>query len=511
MNEQTKKETAQTADPKKTGQPGPAKKMKLSTKFRHGGASVLMTVIFIAIVVVINLIAGALSNRFPSLDVDMTAQKINTLSEDALTAAKSVTTDTDILLLAKEEEVDSIVNAGDMKYSQVVALAKKMQEANSKIHVSFMDLDTNPQFVQQYTDYHPARGDVLVRSDKRVKKLGLTTDLFSQTQNSSTGQYEYSSKVDGALANALTIVSMDKVPTVSVATGHEELLNSAARTAFDQNLKDHGFDVVEFNVLTDAIPDGTDVVMIPTPFTDYTEAEITKLRDFLSDETATNSRTVFYTADYRQDSLPVLNSFLEEWGAQPQTGIVAETDTNNVMPGSDATAIFVDSVNEQFKNSYSYLCSPVSTPINLLFQANDSISASALWQSKDSAYVLVDENSDATKKSAQNVATLSTKMIKKNDEYVNERVVVFGSSFAFTDSMVSSSTFGNKQFFTDLFSSLTGADTSKVYVAPVKVNNYDISASASLVNGLGLGVFTVLIPLVILGFGLFIFLRRRHL
>jgi hypothetical protein len=352
---------------------------------------------------------------------------------------------------------------------------------------------------------------VLVRSDKRVKKLGLTTDLFSQTQNSSTGQYEYSSKVDGALANALTIVSMDKVPTVSVATGHEELLNSAARTAFDQNLKDHGFDVVEFNVLTDAIPDGTDVVMIPTPFTDYTEAEITKLRDFLSDETATNSRTVFYTADYRQDSLPVLNSFLEEWGAQPQTGIVAETDTNNVMPGSDATAIFVDSVNEQFKISYSYLCSPVSTPINLLFQANDSISASALWQSKDSAYVLVDENSDATKKSAQNVATLSTKMIKKNDEYVNESVVVFGSSFAFTDSMVSSSTFGNKQFFTDLFSSLTGADTSKVYVAPVKVNNYDISASASLVNGLGLGVFTVLIPLVILGFGLFIFLRRRHL
>ncbi|WP_099205023.1 Gldg family protein [Scatolibacter rhodanostii] len=483
-----------------------------STKFKHGTSSVIMTVVFLCIIIVVNILASVLTDRFPSLNIDLTSQKINTLSEDAVEIAKSVQTDTQIIILASEDNADQLLNSGDMQYSQVITLAKKLQEVNSKIQVSFVDLDTNPQFTQEYSEYSLSTGSVIVKSNKRIKVLAPMVDLFSATQNQQTGGYDYTSKVDGALANALSLVNLEKVPTMAVANGHEELLVSTARAAFDKNLSDRGIDVVEFNIMTDDIPENADIIMIPTPSTDYTEAEITKLRTFLSDETAENSRSILYTADYSQPTMPTLESFLEEWGVKLQKAVVVETNTDHVLPGGDASIIFVNSSSELLsKNSYSYLVAPVAAPMELLFSGNDSISTTALWTSYDSTYVMENEDSDTSKTDAYPVATMSTKAVKKNGEYVNENVIVFSSSVAFTDNFINSSTFANKQFFTDLFSNLTGSDMSQVYIAPVTVNQYDIAASASVMNILGFGVFTVAIPLVIIAFGLVIFLRRRHL
>lgn len=63
----------------------------------------------------------------------------------------------------------------------------------------------------------------MVKTDKRHKTLAVT-DLFSIQQDSSTQQYNYYSKVDGALANALYLVNLDTVPVVAFATGHNEML-----------------------------------------------------------------------------------------------------------------------------------------------------------------------------------------------------------------------------------------------------------------------------------------------
>ena len=55
-----------------------------SNKFKRGGMATLMSVVFIAIVVVLNILITALSNRFPSMNFDMTAQGLNTLSDQSL-------------------------------------------------------------------------------------------------------------------------------------------------------------------------------------------------------------------------------------------------------------------------------------------------------------------------------------------------------------------------------------------------------------------------------------------
>ena len=61
-----------------------------SNRFKRGGMSTLLSVVFIAIVVAVNVGVTVLTDRFPSLDIDMTAQGLNTLSDQAVEIAKEM-------------------------------------------------------------------------------------------------------------------------------------------------------------------------------------------------------------------------------------------------------------------------------------------------------------------------------------------------------------------------------------------------------------------------------------
>ena len=53
-------------------------------KFKHGSVSVALTVLIIAAVVILNVIASALATRFSWMYLDMTAEGLYTLSDDCI-------------------------------------------------------------------------------------------------------------------------------------------------------------------------------------------------------------------------------------------------------------------------------------------------------------------------------------------------------------------------------------------------------------------------------------------
>ena len=155
-------------------------------KFKHGSLAVVFTVVFIAVIIVINVLVSALTTRFPSMNFDLTKEGLNTLSDEATDVAKEIVNETTIYVIG----------------SEVANLADRLHELNDKIKVEYIDPDMNPQFISDYAGDALTTGKVMVKTDKRHKTLAVT-DLFSIQQDSSTGQYNYYSKVDGALANAL--------------------------------------------------------------------------------------------------------------------------------------------------------------------------------------------------------------------------------------------------------------------------------------------------------------------
>lgn len=486
-------------------------------KFKRGGMATTLSVVFIAIVVALNLLVSALTDRFPSLDIDLTAQKVNSLSDQALEIAKNVDREVTIYLIGTQEGYEqnqiysSYVQRG-MQYSQVSSLVKRLVEANPLISMEYVDPDTNPEFISQYESDSLATGKVLVESDLRHTVLTVN-DLFIINQE--TGS-TINSKVDSALAGALELVNMDTVPVMSIITGHGEMLSTSNMAAFVDNMEQNNFQVEEVDILTQEIPENTQVLMIATPTTDFSTEEIDKIRAYLDDETRDQQVTLLVSAYPSQGELPNLAAFLEEWGVQVGTGVVAETDSN--YAAYDARGVQVTaSPLVLTSNTYSRLLSYYSAPITLTFEENNGISTTPLWTTQASAYVIT---ADMTEEDAANpetgeqvVASLSSKDVEVNGETYARNVVVFGSSDLFTDNFMGTSAFEDSTYMNDLLLDLTDTDASAVVTVEeeeVETMQLDVSASTGAVSLLGI-LFTGGIPVVILLVGLGIYLKRRHL
>lgn len=517
--EATEEEPEHAETPAVEKQPAPKAPKARGNKLKRGGVTTLMAVIFIAIVVVVNILVGALTERFPSMNVDLTAEKLNTLSDQALEIAKSVENETNIYLIGTEEaylqnRLGAQYAQYGMDYSQVATLAEKLQEANPKIHTEFIDPDTNPKFISDHAEDELTSGCVLLETEARHRVLDIS-DLFAMRSNQTTYQQEIVSQVDSALAGALEQVNMQNVPLIAVATGHNEMLNSTALSAFNDLMERQNFEVREIDFLTEEIPAETQVLMIPTPQNDYTTEEIEKLRAYLDDDSSEAHKTILVTFHTTQEKLPKLEGFLEEWGFSLGEGMVAETDESRMM-AAYPSFMLVNAKQDKVltDGSYQNLAVRESRPMSLLFSNNNNIAAYPLWSTADSAYVYVDESSAENPEiGEQTVAAMADTYKSINGDNWRRSVVVFGSSFVFTDSFISAPAYGDSNYIRDLLQYATGTDGSQVTVQTKQVQTrvLDVSAPQSTVVLLGLGVFTIGIPLVIVVIGLVVFLKRRHL
>lgn len=490
-------------------------------KFKHGSLSVVFTAVFIAVIILINIVTTALVNRFPSMNIDLTLEGLNTLSEEALEVAKGVENDTTIYIIGSEDAIrnNQVYASYGLKYSQVANLAERMAEANGKIKVQFVDPDRSPQFISQYSEEALASGKVMIQTEKRHKVLSVT-DMFSIQQDSNTGSVTYYSMVDGALANALYLVNLDTVPVVAMATGHGEMLSEEQGTiaALSGLLEDNNFLVTTFDIRSDEIPADASVIFIGTPTADYTEAEIDKIEAFITDEAMASSRTLYFTGYPTQnwDSMPNLRNFLSEWGLEPQSGVLQESDSGNYIStgGGQAVNIYANVSTTVFQETYEKLIMPASVPVELGFKANNEIVTYSLVETADTAYVtgIEEEASEDPETGVYTIMALAQRYMNNNGS-IQANVVFDGCSSNYLASFLSNTTFGNKAFVTDLFKTITNVNDERVglTVKQTQTNVLDISASAGVILIVGLFLFVIVVPIAVLAAGLVIFLRRRHL
>lgn len=499
-------------------------------KFKHGSASVIFTAVFIAVIIVVNVLVSVLTTRFPSLNFDMTREGLNTLSEDSLEVAHNVEMETTIYLIGSEEAYrdDQIYSSYGLQYSQIANLAERLREANRRIDVQFIDPDLNPQFISQYSE-NLYSGSIVVQTDRRHKVLDVN-DLFGYNTNSNTGETNYYSKADGALANAIYLVNLDNVPVVAFATGHSEMLTESNLSSFTGLLEDNNFEVKTFDFLLEEIPEDASIVFFGVPTTDFTSEEITKLDKFLSEEPEEggrdNSRTLFFAAYPTQnwEQMKNLASFLEEWGLRAQSNVIFESDESHIIAtyNSDPRYIFAevntDTTASILSESYENLLMPNSAPVERLFNANSDIVTYSLVASSNTAYVLTEEEM-AQGVLPENPETDSYTIVAVAQKYMNNygtirsNIIVDGCAEGFLSSYLGNATFGNQAFTTALIRQLSDSTDTRqgLSISQTQINTIDITASASVMYMVGFILFTVLVPLAVLVVGLVIFLRRRHL
>lgn len=496
---------------KKEKKKGSLKARINSPKFKHGAMATGLTAGFIVIVILVNVVVSILGERFPSINVDMTRSGSNTLTEEALEVIDSVDQKTEIFLIGSESELSSVE-----VYAQLQNMLKRIVERNGNISYEIVDPVDNPGFMANYTEDELSTGEVLVRTEKRYRIITQST-LFPVSTDSTTYEQVTYNDSSAALANAISAVNSDAIPVIAVDTGHSPMMSVDSLTA---ELEENNFEIQEFNLLTDEIPENAQVILLPSPSADLTEDEVQRLNDYLNDDTASEYRNLMVLYTPQMQELPNLATLMSEWGMEvaPQTEVVATSEGSYVQYADYMIASTTDEVDLQGQSSYGYLLAPMSCPVDILWNGRNEITTSSLLVSPEDAerlqYDAGSDDMETISSGQETIIGMGTKMIKYgSNAYRNSNVVAMGCGLFVDGNFLNASAFSNADYCVDLFKYLTNTTGTGSAVPSNMVELYaqDITMSDAEAKGWGLYTFMIGIPVAFLVVGVVVFFKRRHL
>ncbi len=548
---QEKAKPAPALDPEDMEQPEKAKKKREHKKLKHGAMSTVYTVIFVAAVVLVNIIAGIIFDRYP-ITFDLTKNNKYSISEQSEEYIEKIDCDITIRVFAEE---DAFVAVNDYT-KQANEVIKRCCQKNKHITAEYIDIDKNPDIVSEYADQEIQQYSIIVETPslddsgkqmkdsdgkplKRIRSISLM-DLISfksefeeQVQqgygmsasdyilamcgNNETyafaqavqSGYVEASTADQAFLSALMAVSDPDPVVVSVLNGRNE---AADLSYLRKLLLANGYSVKDVNITSEDIPADTDMCIIPAPTSDYMEAEITKVDEFVNNH-GNMGKHLMYIASYNQQSTPNLDEFLEEYYLAVGEGVICENDAEHYY--TQAFYTIADDISESFADdidvSNSKLIIRGSRPVKLLAEGEKGkMKIEAYVKSTANAYVADTQTGEAMENGQQVYAAMSSKVAFTDDGgAVYSNVFVVGG-----DSMVGSSElmynqFQNRTYILSVINGMTGKTTNGITVEPKVITGNIFDITAEQIRLLKI-IFIGVIPLATLTTGLVIWLRRKN-
>ncbi|MFA9379920.1 MAG: Gldg family protein [Acetanaerobacterium sp.] len=484
------------------------KRLFQSRRFKYGGFATLIAVGFVAAVVILNVIASVLVDRYP-LTIDMTKEGIFGLSDQTVNYIKELDQDVDIIVLSNKEDY---LNSGDY-FAQAITVLDNYQKYSDHIKIQYLDILKDPAIVSQYPELQLTSGDILIKTDKRSKKLA-TSDLFNTEMD-----YNYyqevitSSKAEQVVSSSIEYVTADQTILVSLITGHDEIESTGLASILSLN----NYDTVSQRILSEDINPDAQFIVVNSPKRDYTPEEIKRLDTFL-DNGGNYGKTLLYFAGDDQPALPNLEAFLQEWGIAVGEGTVYETDTNLLASATNPFYAFVnfqgDDYTERLSGRDLNVLMPYGRPLSTIFEAKGNISTETLLSYSDASYLYPADPEEGYAPSTNDEKGPFGALIRgEKTRYdgttpLTSRVFVFASSMAVDEDFTSITVVGNGEYAVSLLNTVS-EKKSGLNIVSKTVGASQISVTAAQGITLGL-VFMILLPLAVLVFGIVVWMKRRN-
>ncbi len=487
------------------------KKRKINTKrLQYGSISLVLTIVFIAVIVFVNAGATYLTNRY-SLKADISAAGYYEISEQTETMLKNLTEPVTCYILMSETEVQQ-----STAYSVSAEFLKRFETiSNGMFRIEYVDVYKNPTFMNQYDkNTGIAVGSFIIQTEKRYRVCSLydlyeISNTYDDKGNVKT-QYLSGFKADEQFATMLHYVTTGELPTVAFITGHGETYGKDFKKLFDSN----NFEVTELNLMLAEIPSGTDMIVIGSPYYDYSPEEIEKLdKYFLKDF---GSAIVLMSFD--ADKLNNLEAYFAEWGVEFTNTLVLDsaralTFQPMVVPYIQKTEL---SDTMTFTTN-TLLCTPYSRAINVLWDQRSARSTSVELLTSDTSYAKAYTN-DKTNSTFQkeegdasgpfNVCVLSEYWEWINNRAYYSRILFCGAPAIAEDSMMETSALYNKQYITAAISYLTPS-TDAVTLTARDLTSTQMAVLDEQANII-LIVLVIVLPVLVLALGVVVWLKRRN-
>lgn len=518
-------ENAPAESEAKAKKPAKAKRAFNVRSFRHGTLSVVLTVIFVAAVVVLNVIVGIISERFDTT-ADLTDSGFYTLDEDAENYIKNTLSgDVSVTVLATESEFE----AQGTYFKQVNEILKKMTMASDHVTLDYIDLNQNPNYSAQFKGETLAAGYIVVESPETGRHRILTRGDYLAV-NSSLSSYDSSvieqyiqyygssviegSNIEQAAVSAMMYVSNSDLVRVAFTEGYGEADSSALQKALERN----GYDVLTVNLTTDEIPDDVDFVVVFGPKYDIDNENLSKL-DRFADNGGEYGKNVFYFASVDQEKTPNIDAFLADWGFEIGYSAVGQSDSSYLISSYTSYAHLQQIMDTPYTEttylSQLYTFGAYLRPVIQLWDdgARGGVEQKVLMTTYDNAFLCPLDLADGEEFSLDTAesGTFIDAAIAYRVHATNQKLsqlAVFGSTELAGSSFMSTSNANNQDFFINLFNYISGKEDG-IVIKSKTVSAPTFEMNAQTANTLAV-VLCVAVPAAVIVLGIVIWVRRRH-
>lgn len=463
-----------------------------SKKFRYGGYATLLSAVVIGVLILINLVVGEIP-----LKLDLTENKLFSFSEQTLEILKTLQEDVTIYSLNEPGKEDAVI----------YEILKKYRDSSARISLKQIDPYKNPGFVKQYEKggENLSVGSVIVAGSSRYKVIP-SYDLVNFDFNSGQAQ---SLAVEQRITSAVQYVVTGESPVVYLLQGHGE---KELFYEIKNQLEKENYQIKELTLLPkEEVPEDAALLLINSPKRDLSGEEEEKIRKFLS-----GKGKALFLMDLSTEEMPNFKALFKSFGIALRPVLVVEGDSSMhagnpvwLLPKLEEHEITAPLKKEELP-----VLIPGAQSIEELEVKKRSLEIKPLLVTSGEAWGKVNLNSEKIEKEEGDLrgpfhlaVTVSEKDPADYGKTTRKMVVVANSYFV-TSQFVTQIP-GNMDLLLNSMRWLREKDDN-LTIRPKSLMTFRLR-----INGfqalLFSGIVVVVIPLSILGAGLLVWLRRRHL
>ena len=472
-NEQIKKESKE--------------KMPLNKKYlRNGSYSTLLIVIFVAIVVVINMIVGKLPSKYTQIDIS--DQQLYSIGDETKKVLNNLDKDVTIYQIAQSGSEDETISN----------LLQKYADESKHVKVELKDPVVSPKFVSEYTSDQVSSNSLIVACGDRNKVVNYN-DMYESTMDYNTYSYQTTGfDGEGQITSAIAYVTTENLPVLYTLEGHgEKELDSTIK----EDIEKANMEVKTLNLISEgSVPDDAACLLIDSPSSDISEDEKTALLDYLE-----NGGKAMVFSDYTESTLSNFAAVLENYGVKAADGIVFEGDNQHygmqmpyyLLPTVNST----DASSETASSGY-YIIMPYAQGIQKLDDVRDTVTVEDILTTSDSAYSKTNLQSETLEKEDGDVEgpfALGVSIKEDVGDGKKTQIIYYSSSYIMDSQMNQLVSGGNEKLVTESLNSMVSTEETTTVSIPSKslevsyltISDYDASFWKICTIGLIPGIFLV--------------------
>ena len=340
----------------------------------------------LAVLVLVNLLCGALGERF-YFKYDMTRARVFALSSQTTAILKELPEAVTITLLSDRADMSMVVTDDDTGVWYQLAdvrdfLEKCVATANDNLRLQYIDPDLNPGWVRE-RDLTEQAGyySIIVESGRRTKILSVR-DLFeTQMLYDVDGAFVTEAVVglaaEQAVTSAILNVITEVLPKAAILTGHGEYPTEY----LSWMLSAFSYDVSEVNITAQEIPVGTELLVLAAPMYDFSERELNALDKYLS-----GGGSAIIAFDPAMPELRALELYLTEWGARFEPAFVFDAALNYGRQDFILPILRTDFIEGLSVSGGRYLLTMGSRPLTALWETDGNRVITPFILTYDTAY-----------------------------------------------------------------------------------------------------------------------------